>query len=69
MITTNVNTLKERGRELWAEDCKWEGIPADSSFVVFSPDNPHKPKLDEATRLLLFVRACENGFVQPVQLP
>ena len=69
MITNDVGSLRGRGRELWAEACKFDGIPADSSFVTFSAENPFRVKLDEVTRLLLFVKRCEAGLVEPVLLP
>jgi hypothetical protein len=33
-------TLSAKVRELWNRACKWDEIPPESKFVVFSVENP-----------------------------
>jgi len=36
-----IEHLAAQAKELWAKACKWEGVPTESKFVMFSPENPY----------------------------
>jgi len=38
---------------LWLKACRWENVPTDAAFVVFSPDNPYDKPLNRARGLWL----------------
>ena len=42
--------LANTAKALWVKACEHDGIPPDSSFVVFSDDNPWVPLRDKAMR-------------------
>lgn len=52
--------LKATERKLWAKMCEHDDIPAGSSFVVFSEDNPYTPFHD---KLLCEIREAQSAFV------
>ena len=39
-------------KELWRKACKHDGIPEDSSFVVFSEDNPYLTDYNKAATIV-----------------
>jgi hypothetical protein len=41
-------TLARTVKALWAEACKFDGIPAESKFVVLSDENPYSKAYNEA---------------------
>ena len=38
-----LQTMASTVRKLWEKCCEHDGIPHDSKFVAFSPDNPYIP--------------------------
>lgn len=40
--------LEQKVKGLWEKACKWDKIPPESKFVVFSDDNPHLKEYNEA---------------------
>lgn len=53
-------SLEATRQQLWTTMCQHDGIPSDSSFVVFSDDNPFAPFHD---KLLKEIREARATFV------
>ena len=47
-----INSLRVTAAQLWAKACEEDGIPSDSKFVVFSPDNKYSPFYNKALAML-----------------
>ena len=55
--------------QLWAKACEADGLPADSSFVIFSEGNRFAPFYDQAmTQYLAACREYEAGGYVGLQL-
>ena len=46
-------TIREKLKETWARMCEYEGVPADSKFVIISNDNPHQAEHDKWMSMFL----------------
>jgi len=57
METQNIKRLL---KALWIKSCRFDGIPADSKFVVFSDDNPYQRRYAKIMKMYL---AGRNMFV------
>ena len=43
-------------KAIWGKACKYDKIPADSKFVVFSPKNPWAKEYDKAMKMVGMAR-------------
>lgn len=53
-----ISRLRSVLTQLWRKACEYDDIPPDSTFAVFSPDNPYV-KLHDST-LALYLEACRR---------
>lgn len=60
--------IEEKVKNLWNEATKWEGIPPESKFVVFSEDNPYAREYNEAVGQLLRFKQFETRRWQPATI-
>jgi len=51
-------SLAHAARLAWRHACEWDGIPPDTKFVAFSPDNPHAKWHDRILTELRRARAA-----------
>ena len=49
-MTQNIKRLM---KALWIKSCRFDGIPIDSKFVVFSDDNPYQVRYNKIMGLYL----------------
>lgn len=47
-----IQGLRNTVQELWKRMCEEDGIPPDSRFVIFSPDNKYQPLYNNALQEL-----------------
>lgn len=52
-----MTTLQQKTRALWQRACRYDGIPPDSKFVVFSESNPYVDGYNVAVRALIATRS------------
>ena len=54
-----LRSLYLKTQELWDKMCAEDGIPQNSKFVVFSPDNKYQAVYNEA--MTKYMDACREG--------
>ena len=50
METRNAKRLR---KALWLKACRFDSIPPDSSFIVFSDDNPYLKRYNRISSLIM----------------